>query len=210
MKIYNIFLVLVCGISYFNIKSGCCGDEKPQEVKINIYKIEDINDNDKIFLKYINPSENREYREELSLNIFKDKYFYVSCEDYKFLDGLILMEYSNGSVDEDTKKSYKIIDLENFERNKEKDKFGNSWNSCTFRQVKFFNYDKDNEYILDETAEEYLKNIKDKKISKILFLDKNKIVKCDKDYKEKNEISKPTKTKDTLKVKIPKRLLKDK
>lgn len=210
MKIYNIFIVLFCGISYFNIKSGCCGNDTKDTLKLELYKFNLKNECDKVFFKYVDPSENREYRDEVPKNIFVDNYFYVKCDDKQYLDGLILMQYTNRSVDDDSKKSYKIIVFENFEKsNIDNDKM---WKKTEFQQVKFLEYDKDGVYNLNDNVDEYFKNIKEKKISKILFLNENKIKQSKKDNSDENKIQDPNFSNTPIKIDVcvSKRLLKDK
>lgn len=207
---YNLFLFLFLflGLYNFNIKSGCYGEEKSDQIQLKLYDF--TADKDLVYIKYNNPTENREYRELIPKETFKNNYFYVECEEKDFFNGLILMQYTNGSVDDDNKKSYKIISLENFEKNKDKDKPGTAWYVCQFKQVKFLDYEKDGEYILNDNADEYFKNIKEKKISKILSLTKDKIKQTDSNLGNDTDINKQTTSTKTINVKIPKRLLKDK
>lgn len=207
MKIYNIFIVFLCGISYFNIKSGCCGNEADTAIDLELYKFT-IN-KDKVSIKYIDPSENIEYREGVPKKIFINSFFYVKS-DKDYLNGLILMKYYNDSVDDDSKESYKIVIFNNYDKCKEKDTPGAMFNSCLFKRIKFLEYNKDNVYNLNDNADEYFKNIKDKKVSKILFLDDNKIKQCKEDNTDEDIIAKPKDDEKaiTLKVKVPNRLLK--
>jgi len=211
MKIYNIFIVLFCGISYFNIKSGCCGNDAKDTLKLELYKFNINNDSEKVFFKYIDPSENKEYREEENKDIFKENYFYVKCDNASYLDGLILMQYTNGSVDDDNKKSYKIIVFENFKKSDNLD-YDKLWKKTEFSKVKFLEYEKDGVYNLNDNADEYFKNIKDKKISKILFLNENKIKQSKKDNPDGDKIDAPTSSGTPIKIQfgVSKRLLKDK
>lgn len=206
---YNLILFLFFGLYHFNIKSGCYGEEKSDQIQLKLYDFK-ISDNNLVYIKYNNPSENREYRELIPGETFKDNYFYIECDEKDFFKGLILMQYTNGSVDDDNKKSYKIISLENFEKNKDKDKPGTAWYACQFKQVKFLDYEKDGEYILNDNADEYFKNIKKKKISKILSLSKDKIKEMNSDLKNEKDINQNTTSTKTITVKIPKRLLNDK
>ena len=210
MKIYNIFIVLFCGLSYFNIKSGCCGNESKDVLKLKLYKFDLGKDFEKVFLKYIDPSENKEYREEIPKNIFESKYFYVKS-DKDYLNGLILMEYINGSVDDDNKKAYKIIVFENFEKPKNADP-NSSWKKTDFQQVEFLEYEKDGVYNLNDNVDEYFKNIKEKKISKILFFNENKIKKSRKNNTDEKKINDPNfaDTPIEIDVFVSRRLLKDK
>ena len=112
---YKLILFLFFGLYHFNIKSGCYGEEKSDQIQLKLYDF-GISDNNLVYIKYNNPSENREYRELISKETFQNNYFYVECEEKDFFNGLILMQYTNGSVDDDNKKSYKIISLENFEK----------------------------------------------------------------------------------------------
>ena len=208
MKIYSVFTFLIVVLSYFNIKSGCCGKENTKDITLKLYKF-DVTAND-IFIKYKNPSDNKIYKEQINKEAFKDNYFYVECDDNNYLNGLILMEYVNTSIDDDKKKSYKIISLENFERCKEKDASGTDWYACIFKQIKFLDYDKDDKYILNQNAEDYFKNIKDSKVSKILTLHETKIFQKDGAVNEEKPIKKEDNSTKSIQIKIEKRLLKDK
>ena len=82
MKIYNIFIVLFCGISYFNIKPGCYGKEKSVQIQLKLYNFNI--DKNLVYIKYNNPYENREYRELISKEMFQNNYFYVECDEKNF------------------------------------------------------------------------------------------------------------------------------
>ena len=175
-----------------------------------MYKIDIKTDCDKVFFKYIDPSENKEYREEENKDIFSKNYFYVKCENAPYLDGLILMQYTNGSIDDDNKKSYKIIVFENFKKSDNLD-YDKLWKKTEFSKVKFLEYDKDGVYNLNDNVDEYFKNIKEKKISNILFLNENKIKQSKKDNSNENIIKDPDFINPIkIDVCVSKRLLKDK